>query len=76
MSEWIPVEKRLPDRIMQVAMIGSRADYQLGQPQVLAGWFVDKFYETPVNEFRPTDTQGWTITHWVPLPSSSGVIES
>ncbi len=68
MSDWILVTDKLPEHDSRVLMVGTKPSYNFGCPQILAGWFIARYYETMINEFRPVDSTGWTITHWQPAP--------
>lgn len=37
-------------------------EYQFGRHQMLVGHFIAKYYDTPINEFRLTDTKhNWPV---------------
>jgi len=69
--QWIPCKERLPKHHMRVAVLATNPNYQFGYHQVLAGWFIERYYDTVINEFRLTDASlGWRVTHWMELPNN------
>jgi len=65
--KWIKVEDRLPEKDTKVLTKATRKNYQFGHPQLLAGHFVIKYYDTPINEFKLTGLTGWTVVEWMDI---------
>lgn len=64
--KWISVDE-LPEGDMKVLMKGVNSGYKFGYPQLLAGFFIKRYYDTVLDEFRVTGHQGdfWKITHYM-----------
>jgi hypothetical protein len=69
--EWHSVDDR-PEGQCSVLIMAARDNYQFGYPQLFAGWFVEKYYDTVINEFRITDQPlgKWTPIMWAYAPKT------
>lgn len=69
--EWLDV-KEPPEGQAKVLIMASNRNYQFGHPQLFAGFYIDKYYDTPINEFRITgvDRNVWTPLKWAYAPKT------
>lgn len=69
--EWFPVDNPPPCQCRVLIMASSPA-YNFGHPQLLTGYYVDKYYDTPLNEFRITgvNDSDWVPIKWAYAPTS------
>jgi len=69
--EWFDIETP-PDGQSKVLVMATNPNYQFNHPQLLAGHYIDKYYETPINEFKLTgiNNMGWTVVKWAYAPKT------
>lgn len=73
--EWFDVATP-PSGCTPVLVMASNPLYQFGHPQMLTGTYIDKYYDTPINEFRLTATEErdrWHVIKWAYAPSTCNV---
>lgn len=79
--EFISVDKELPKKDCRVLVFATNKQYQFGQPQLIAGYFTCKYYDTPINRFTllGAKSEQWKVLEWssinhlIPLRSFSNV---
>lgn len=58
-----------PECQSRVLIMGVDKRHDFGCPELLLGWYVDKYYDTPINEFRIDGSpQGYTLVKWAYAP--------
>ena len=68
--DWHDINKPPPGQC-SVLIMASCENYQFNHPQLFAGFYIDKYYDTPINEFRITGVgKEWTPVKWAYAPKT------
>ena len=72
--EWFDIDKP-PKTQTKVLIMASNRNYNSGYPRLLSGVYIDRYYDTPINEFRITGVEAgiWTPVKWAYAPNTHKV---
>lgn len=75
--EWFDV-KEPPTTQLEVLILATNEAYQFNYPQLFAGHYLDKYYDTPINEFRITgvDNKVWKPVKWAYAPKTPNIMNN
>ena len=69
--KWLP-KKNTPERDVSVLVLAKNKGYKFGHPQLLAGHFIYKYYDTVLNTFKLTGVNDmeWEVIEWCEAPKT------
>ena len=72
--KWLP-KNNTPKHDVKVLVLAKNSSYKFGHPQLLAGHFVYKYYDTVLNTFKLTGVSdsAWEVVMWCEAPNTPTV---
>jgi len=75
--KWLP-KNNTPSHDVKVLVMATNINYKFGHPQLMAGHFIYKYYDTILNTFKLTGVNDnvWEVILWCEAPNTPKCVDS